>query len=186
MGQGILWGPLVLFAMAMSFTPGPNGVMVTASAANFGFCRVIPHMIGITLGFGLLTVATGIGLSGLFQAEPRLHTVLKYAGAAYLLYLAWRISQSGPTESNSFSRGRPINLVEAVLFQWINPKGWIMAVGALAAYTVEGSNAIIATILRDRPDTPPFGKPSPRRDCGCCHASRIRRSVLASNSLRGN
>lgn len=151
MGEGILLGPLVLFAVAMCLTPGPNVIMVTASAANFGFRRAIPHMLGITLGFGFMVMAVGSGLAGLFQAEPRLHMLLKYAGAAYLLHLAWRIARAD-SASNHSTRAKPINFVEAVLFQWINPKGWVTAVGALAAYTTVGGetlwkNSIIATVL---------------------------------------
>ena len=146
-----LLGPLVLFAAAMCLTPGPNVVMVTASAANFGFRRAIPHMLGITLGFGFLVVAVGFGLAGLFHAEPHLHRVLKYVGAAYLLYLAWRIAQAGAAGGDA-SRAKPINFVEAVLFQWINPKGWVTAVGALAAYTTVGGDmvwqtSVIASVL---------------------------------------
>ncbi len=70
-------GPLVLFALAMCFTPGPNVVMITASGANFAFRRAIPHMLGISFGFGAMAMASGLGLAGLFQAEPRLHTALK-------------------------------------------------------------------------------------------------------------
>jgi threonine/homoserine/homoserine lactone efflux protein len=146
MGDGVLLGPLILFAAAMCLTPGPNVVMVTASAANFGFRRAIPHMLGITLGFGVIIMAVSFGLAGLFEAEPRLHTALKYAGAAYLLYLAWRIAQAGAAGSDS-TRARPINFVEAVLFQWINPKSWVIAVGALAAYTTAGGNALGQTAV---------------------------------------
>jgi threonine/homoserine/homoserine lactone efflux protein len=146
-----LLGPLVLFAMAMCLTPGPNVVMVTASAANFGFRRAIPQMLGVTLGFGVMIMAAGFGLAGLFQAEPRLHTLLKYAGAIYLLYLAWRIAQADAACRDS-TRARPINFVEAVLFTWVNPKGWVTAVGALAAYTtLEGDvlsqTSVIAGVL---------------------------------------
>jgi len=144
MGEGILLGPLVLFASVMSLTPGPNVVMVTASAANFGFRRVIPHMLGITLGFGLLVMAVGLGLAGLFQVEPRLHMVLKYAGGAYLLYLAWRIARAHGAGATA-ARARPIGFFEAVLFQCINPKGWVFAFGALAAYTTVGGNALWET-----------------------------------------
>ena len=70
--DGLLLGPLVLFGAAMCFTPGPNVVMITASAANFGFRRAVPHMLGITIGFGFLVMATGLGLAGLLEAEPRL------------------------------------------------------------------------------------------------------------------
>jgi threonine/homoserine/homoserine lactone efflux protein len=89
-----LLGPLILFASVMSLTPGPNVVLVTASAANFGFGRTIPQIVGITLGFGALVMAVGLGLAGLFRAEPRLYTVLRYAGGAYLLYLAWCIARA--------------------------------------------------------------------------------------------
>jgi threonine/homoserine/homoserine lactone efflux protein len=139
MAEGILLGPLVLFASVMSLTPGPNVVMVTASAANFGFRRVVPHMLGITLGFGLLVMAVGLGLAGLFQAEPRLHLVLKYAGGAYLLYLAWRIAHAQGTGS-ARAQAKPIGFFEAVLFQCVNPKGWVFAVGTVAAYTTVSGN----------------------------------------------
>jgi threonine/homoserine/homoserine lactone efflux protein len=144
MGEGILLGPLVLFAAVMCLTPGPNVVMITASAANFGFRRAIPHMLGITLGFGLMVMAVGFGLAGLFHAEPRLHELLKYAGAAYLLYLAWRIAQAKAAGRDS-ARAKPINFVEALLFQCINPKGWVIAVGALAAYTTVGGDLLLQT-----------------------------------------
>lgn len=146
MGEGIPLGPLILFASVMSLTPGPNVVMVTASAANFGFRRVIPHMLGITLGFGLLVMAVGLGLAGLFQAEPRLHVALKYLGAAYLLYLAWRIARADGNGGGS-ARAKPISFVEAVLFQCVNPKGWVFAVGTIAAYTTIGGNAWLETSL---------------------------------------
>jgi threonine/homoserine/homoserine lactone efflux protein len=143
MGEDLL-GPLVLFAAAMCLTPGPNVVMVTASAANFGFRRTVPQMLGITLGFGFMIMAAGFGLAGLFHAEPRLHAVLKYAGATYLLYLAWRIAQADAASSGS-KRAKPINFVEAVLFTWVNPKGWVTAVGALAAYTTVGGDVLLQT-----------------------------------------
>jgi threonine/homoserine/homoserine lactone efflux protein len=141
-----LLGPLVLFAAAMCLTPGPNVIMVTASAANFGFRRAIPHMLGITLGFGFMVMAVGFGLAGLFQADPRLHAFLKYAGATYLLYLAWRIAQADAASSDS-TRARPISFVEAVLFTWLNPKGWVTALGAVAAYTSVGADLWSQTLV---------------------------------------
>ncbi|MGQ0675204.1 MAG: LysE family translocator [Rhodospirillales bacterium] len=134
-----LIGPLVLFALAMALTPGPNNIMVTASAANFGFRRVMPHMLGVTLGFALMLLALGLGLGGLFQTEPRLHLAMKYLGAAYLLYLAWRIARAGESADGA-GRPRPITFFEAVLFQWVNPKAWIIALGALTAYTTVGGS----------------------------------------------
>jgi threonine/homoserine/homoserine lactone efflux protein len=141
-----LLGPLILFAAATCLTPGPNVVMVTASAANFGFRRAIPQMLGITFGFGFMVMAVGFGLAGLFHAEPRLHTLLKYAGATYLLYLAWRIAQADAASSNS-TRAKPISFVEAVLFTWMNPKAWVTALGALAAYTSLGGDVLLETVV---------------------------------------
>jgi threonine/homoserine/homoserine lactone efflux protein len=139
-----LLGPFVLFAAVMSFTPGPNVIMVTASAANFGFARTIPQMLGITLGFGFMVVAVGLGLAGLVQAEPHLHTVLRYAGGAYLLYLARCIARADASSSAS-ARAKPIGLFGAALFTWVNPKAWMMALGALAAFTTTGGNLLLET-----------------------------------------
>jgi threonine/homoserine/homoserine lactone efflux protein len=139
-------GPLVLFAVATCLTPGPNVVMVTASAANFGFRRAVPQMLGITLGFGFLVMAAGVGLAGVLHAEPRLHTVLKYAGATYLLYLAWRIARADAASSDS-TRAKPITVFEAMIFTWINPKSWVTAVGGLAAYTTVGGDVLLQTSM---------------------------------------
>ena len=146
-----LLGPLVLFAAVMSLTPGPNVVLVTASAANFGFGRTVPQMLGITVGFGVLVMAVGLGLAGLVHAEPRIHAVLRDAGGAYLLYLAWCIARAD-AGSGASARAKPISLFEAALFQWINPKGWVFALGALAAYTTVGGDvlwetSVIAAVL---------------------------------------
>jgi threonine/homoserine/homoserine lactone efflux protein len=129
-----LLGPLMLFAAAVTLTPGPNVVLVTASGANFGFRRTIPQMLGITLGFGCMAVAAGLGLAGVIRAEPGLHSLLKIAGAAYLVCLAWRIARAD-AGSGTPARARPIGLLEAALFTWTNPKAWVSALGALAAYT---------------------------------------------------
>jgi threonine/homoserine/homoserine lactone efflux protein len=140
-----LLGPLVLFAAAVTLTPGPNVVLVTASAANFGFRRTVPQMVGITFGFGTMVLATGLGLAGMVHAEPRLHTVMKYAGAAYLLYLAWRIARADAASASA--RARPIGFVEATVFTWMNPKAWVSALGAAAAFTTVGGNLLLESAL---------------------------------------
>jgi len=144
LSEGILFGPLVLFAAAVTLTPGPNVVLVTASGANFGFRRTIPQMLGITLGFGFMVMAAGLGLAGLVHAEPRLHTVLKYVGAAYLAYLAWRIARTD-AGSSAAAHARPIGFLEATLFTWMNPKAWVSVLGALAAYTTVGGDVLLET-----------------------------------------
>jgi threonine/homoserine/homoserine lactone efflux protein len=124
-----------LFALVTSITPGPNNTMLLASGVNFGFNRTIPHMLGISCGFFLLVVAVGFGLGAVFQAYPILYTVLRYVGAAYLLYLAWKIAHSGPVGDSVDGEAKPISYLGAAAFQWVNPKAWIMAIGAISTYT---------------------------------------------------
>jgi len=124
-----------LFALVTSITPGPNNTMLLASGVNFGFNRTIPHMLGITCGFFVLVVAVGFGLGAVFQTYPLLYTVLRYVGAAYLLYLAWKIAHSGPVSDSEKGESKPISYLGAAAFQWVNPKAWIMAIGAISTYT---------------------------------------------------
>jgi len=126
--------PLALFAFVSSVTPGPNNVMLTASGATFGYRRSLPHMLGISLGAALMLLLVGLGLGGVFERVPVLYTVLKYAGALYLLYLAWRIANAGRMQSGQ-ARPRPFTFLQAAAFQWVNPKAWIMAIGIVATYT---------------------------------------------------
>lgn len=124
-----------LFALVTSITPGPNNTMLLASGVNFGFNRTIPHMLGITCGFFVLVVAVGFGLGAVFKTYPMLYTVLRYVGAAYLLYLAWKIAHSGPVSESEKGDSKPISYLGAAAFQWVNPKAWIMAIGAISTYT---------------------------------------------------
>ncbi|ROL71883.1 lysine transporter LysE [Pseudomonas chlororaphis] len=124
-----------LFALVTSITPGPNNTMLLASGVNFGFNRSIPHILGISCGFFVLVLAVGLGLGALFEAYPLLYSVLRYVGAAYLLYLAWKIARSGPMAENQDGRGQPLGYWGAAAFQWVNPKAWVMAVGAISTYT---------------------------------------------------
>lgn len=114
--------PLALFAIAGSFTPGPNNVMVTASGQAFGFARSVPHMVGVTAGFAVLLIAFGLGLGQIFTWYPALHHALRIAGVVYLLYLAWRIATAGDPAAAKGSP-RPLTFIEAALFQWVNVKG---------------------------------------------------------------
>ena len=133
---------LLVFAFVSSITPGPNNVMLLASGVNFGFRRTVPHMLGVGIGFFVLMVAVGFGLGALLTAYPPLHLALKIAGAAYLVYLAWRIAMSRTLSSGGDRAVRPMTFLEAAAFQWVNPKGWVMAVTAMALYTTSGASAL--------------------------------------------
>lgn len=125
----------ILFAFVTSLTPGPNNMMLLASGVNFGVRRSLPHLLGISLGFMILVMAVGLGLGQLFEQFPPLYSALRYGGAAYLLYLAWKIAASGAPDTAGNSQGKPFTFLQAAAFQWVNPKAWIMAIGAITTYT---------------------------------------------------
>jgi len=126
-----------LFALITSITPGPNNIMLTASGANFGFKRTLPHVAGIICGMMLLNISVGVGLGTLFTQFPVVQQVLRIAGSAYLLYLAYKLlsfSSLGKTADNA----KPFSLFEATAFQAINPKAWIMVISANASFSLAG------------------------------------------------
>jgi len=125
---------LLLFAFTTSITPGPNNMMLFTSGVNFGFRRTIPHMLGIGAGFLSLLLGVGLGLGALLHTVPLLYTVLKFAGGAYLLWIAWKIGSSRSLSEGKTSAA-PMSFLSAAAFQWINPKAWVMAVTAMATYT---------------------------------------------------
>lgn len=143
-----MFGALVVFATVMSATPGPNNMMLLASGVNYGFRRTIPHMLGISAGVMLLLLAIGFGLHEVLQRWPLIFTVIKYVGGAYLLWLAWMIARSGPLEDGAGqAKGRPMSFIEAAAFQWVNPKAWVMAVGAMATYTSQSAYTLTVVIV---------------------------------------
>ena len=114
---------LVLFAFTTSITPGPNNMMLFASGVNFGFRRTIPHMLGIGVGFLSLLIGVGLGLGALMQSVPVIYTMLKFAGGAYLVWIAWKIGTSRSL-SEGKAGAKPMTFFGAAAFQWVNPKAW--------------------------------------------------------------
>ena len=130
-----LFVAFVMFATVMFFTPGPNNIMLLSSGLTFGFRPTIPHILGITIGFAFMVGAVGVGLGTIFIAYPVLQTILKYLGAAYLIYLAAHIAMSEPPSAEKDERGgRPMSFWGAAMFQWVNAKGWVMVIGTITAY----------------------------------------------------
>lgn len=125
---------LVLFAFVASVTPGPNNLMLLASGVNFGLARTVPHMLGIAIGFSLMIVLVGLGFVQLFVLLPWLHPAMRIAGVLYMLWLAWRIANAGSVGSGG-AAGKPFTFLQAAAFQWVNPKGWAMALTAIATYS---------------------------------------------------
>lgn len=123
-----------LFAVSTCFTPGPNNLMLVTSGAKFGLPRSWRHIWGVALGFPLMVAIVALFLGAVFRAVPWLHDALNIIGAVYLLYLSWKIIMAGGSIEQG-DAGKPLTFTEAALFQWVNPKAWVMATGAIAAYT---------------------------------------------------
>lgn len=129
----------ILFALAVfcaisSITPGPNNLMLMNSGARFGLRRTLPHMIGVTGGFSFMVLLIAAGLGGVFQASPLLQQILRLVSIAYLLYLAVKIANAKPFSEGTSGGERPMTFLQAVAFQWVNPKAWSMAVTAAVVY----------------------------------------------------
>lgn len=125
--------PLAIFAFVSSITPGPNNIMLTSSGLMFGFLRSVPHMLGISAGFGLLLALCAAGVGSLVVAAPALHVVLKAAGSGYLLWLAWKLRRMAFSADEQGS-ARPMGFAAAAAFQFVNPKAWVMAVTGASAF----------------------------------------------------
>ena len=123
-----------LFAVVSSITPGPNNLMILASGVNFGFARSLRHLFGISLGFGLMILLVGLGLHTLLERFPLIYSALRWVGAAYLLWLAWKLANAGPPFANAPSTTQPMGFMAAAAFQWVNPKAWVMAVTAISTF----------------------------------------------------
>lgn len=125
---------LSLYTIVTSITPGPNNMMVLASGVNFGVRRTLPHILGISMGFAAMIVVVGMGLGTVFELYPVLNTALRWVGTAYLVYLAYKIARSDAPDKPDRAAGKPLGFLGAAAFQWVNPKAWVMALGAVAAY----------------------------------------------------
>ena len=139
---------LILFALASSITPGPNNLMLMASGVNFGFKLTIPHMLGVSLGFAFMTILVGLGILRVFDAFPITYTILKVLSVGYLLFLAYKIARAAPTIDNAKAKTRPMTFIQAVLFQWVNPKAWSMALTAVSVYVpTKNTESIVLVAL---------------------------------------
>ena len=141
-----LYLAIFLFATAATITPGPNNIMILTSGLNFGIKRSIPHLMGVCFGFPAMVVLVGLGFGVVFERYPIFHQAIKILGVLYLLYLSWCIARSAPTSLSS-DNIKPFTFFKAALFQWINPKAWVMATGAVAAYTTNTSDIVLQVLF---------------------------------------
>lgn len=134
------------FAFVTSATPGPNNMMLMASGANFGLRRTLPHMLGVSLGFGLMVVLLGVGLDRVIAGNPAMAQTLRWLSIGYMLWLAWKIATAAPM-TGAPKGARPFTFLQAAAFQWVNPKAWAMALGALAAYASGVGGSLVVGLV---------------------------------------
>ena len=128
------YASLILFTISTCGTPGPNNYMVMSSGLTYGIRRSLPHVIGINIGFPLMVIAVGLGLGSALHAFPAVYDILRPIGVIYLLYLAYRTATAPVSTEEVAARGKPLTILQASLFQLVNPKAWVMAIGALVTY----------------------------------------------------
>lgn len=130
----------LLFAVAMSITPGPNNVLVATGAANHGLRATVPHILGISLGLAAMVVLVGLGLAGPLSHAPEVHLVLRWVGAAWVIWIAWALARAPAKAGAGAGQAPSMGFGAAALFQWVNPKAWLMVVAAATTYTVPGGD----------------------------------------------
>ena len=134
------------FLASMGFTPGPNNILVASSGVNFGFRATIPHILGVTFGYPVMLLLVGVGLAQLFVAIPQVHVILKYVCIVYLLYLSWKIATAAALGDETRQAAKPLTFLQAAAFQWVNGKGWVVALSAVTTYTVVESSLMLQVI----------------------------------------
>lgn len=146
-----LYLAIFLFGLSAGITPGPNNIMLMASGMNFGIKKSIPHITGVCIGFPVMVILIGLGFSIVFEQYPVLHEVIKVLGLVYLLFLSWLIASASPDKLEG-KKSKPFSFIQAALFQWVNPKAWVIATSSISAYTTLDANIhwqvlLIATIF---------------------------------------
>ena len=146
------WWGAALFMLVSSVTPGPNNTMLMASGVHFGFRRTLAHLMGVQLGFGFMVVAVGLGLHTVLAQFPAFYNLVRFAGAAYMVWMAWSLASARPHVAvlaalddglhSAQDEAKPLGFWGAVLFQWVNPKAWVMAVTIMSAYVPPGAGLL--------------------------------------------
>lgn len=129
--------PLMTYVATMSVTPGPNNLMLAASGVNFGFRRTVPHMLGISIGHGVQVMLVASAIAWIMVWMDVLRLPLVVLGCSYLLWLAWRQAHAG--QPGAGGKARPLGFIGAALFQWVNPKAWMMVVNVAILFLPRGS-----------------------------------------------
>lgn len=139
---------IATFTLSTCVTPGPNNIMLLSSGLTFGYKRTIPHMAGIVIGFPLMILLVGIGLGIVFEKFPILLSILKVIGILYLFWMAYKIATNKTTvEIKENDESKPFTFLQSALFQWVNPKAWIMGITAISIFVTSQENSLFQVLI---------------------------------------
>lgn len=144
---GAMFLSIISFAFATAMSPGPNNFMLLSSGLTFGYQKTMPHIMGVMVGFPIMVMAVGLGMGSVFELYPWLYNVLKVVGIAYLLWMAWKIATSNSTMSSDDEVKKPFTFVQAMLFQWVNPKAWVMVITAMGSFITSTQQAFLQVVI---------------------------------------
>ncbi len=136
-----------VFAVIAAVTPGPSNVLLTATGAQAGFWRGLPCLFGVSAGMAAMMALGAYGLGNVVAAYPQLMLGMKLCGAAFLLWLAWKIVSAPVADRHEQALPRPTGFLGAAALQWVNPKAWLVSAGAVATYLPPGSGGTWAQAL---------------------------------------
>lgn len=137
---------IVGFLWLMAITPGPNNTLLTTSGANFGFWRTMPFLVGIVCGMQLILLLMALGINKLLLMYPSIYTGLKVAGTVYLLWLSWKLFTAAYSGSEQKRLSLPLRFSQGMMLQFMNPKCWLMVLGALTNFSLPGDRFTISAM----------------------------------------
>lgn len=135
----------LLFAFIAAVTPGPSNTMILSTGTAVGALRGLPCSIGASLGMGTMIAVSALGVGETVADAPMIVVAMKLAGSLFLLWLAWKIANAGPFEVKG--RTKVAGFADAFLFQWLNPKGWLVALSAGTTYLIPGQHDGVGAAL---------------------------------------
>ncbi|MEA1880497.1 MAG: LysE family translocator [Campylobacterota bacterium] len=138
---------IISFAFATAMTPGPNNFMLLSSGLTFGYKKTLAHIVGVMVGFPIMIIAVGLGLGTVFELYSMVYNVLKVIGITYLLWMAWKIATSSSSMRSSDAVKKPFTLVQAMLFQWVNPKAWVMVITVMGSFITSAQHAFLQVLI---------------------------------------
>jgi threonine/homoserine/homoserine lactone efflux protein len=129
------------FSVAAAGTPGPSNMLLTATGANVGVLRGLPCLLGVAVGMTLMMFFVAFGLGSIILNDPSVLKGVKWCGAVVLWWLAWKVATA--RRASAATGGKPVGLLGAAAFQWVNPKSWLVCASAAATFLHEGAGSAL-------------------------------------------